>query len=279
LASSGDDGRPRGRRSPRLWRFLASHTDGRFVRSARRLAESAVALLHAENHNPLSNGEAYLLDRLGGQAAVIFDVGANRGDWTAIARQRCPRAQVHCFELVGETRARLGERYRVDPHVHVASYGLAEAASTVRVKHYPEHDPWSSLYDYPHPAVAVWRDEPVESGDRYVEREGIGAIDLLKTDVEGADLRVLRGFRATLAAGRVSVIQFEYGYAAILSRALLIDFYEYLEPLGFRIGKLHRHGVRFRPYSLFDENFFGPNFVAVQASRSALLEQLAERRA
>ena len=58
--------------------------------------------------------------------------------------------------------------------------------------------------------------------------------------------------------------------------ALLIDFYEHLVPLGYQVGKLHRDHVEFRPYRFNDENFFGPNYVAVHSSRADVIGHLSE---
>jgi len=87
---------------------------------------------------------------------------------------------------------------------------------------------------------------------------------------------VLRGFEAALTRRAISVIQFEYGYACILARGLLIDFYDYLESRGYILGKLHSKRVNFRPYRLKDENFFGPNFVAVHRDENELIARLSD---
>lgn len=87
-------------------------------------------------------------------------------------------------------------------------------------------------------------------------------------------MAVLQGFGGALQRHAIRAIQFEYGYAAVYSHALLADFYRLLEPLGYVIGRLGRDGVAFAPYRLEDENFFGPNFVAVQAREAQLVRRL-----
>lgn len=51
---------------------------------------------------------------------------------------------------------------------------------------------------------------PLLSVDAWRERAGIGLIDVLKIDVEGHDVHVLRGAGRTLSAGLASVVMFEY---------------------------------------------------------------------
>ena len=61
----------------------------------------------------------------------------------------------------------------------------------------------------------------------------------------------------------------------MLTRFLLADIYEMLEPLGFDIGKLYPNYVDFSPYSPMLENFLGPNYIAVHQQHSGLRSRLA----
>ena len=257
-----------------IWGWFARHSDDRSVRRLRRLVHAAGRYVHAENHDFGTNGETWLLDLLGPSAELILDVGACFGDWAFEAVRRTPSAEVHCFEIASPTRRSLEARARDEPRMHVVPAGLAESEGRMRVKYYETKPGWSSVYDYPHNAPSTWLDETVTTGDSYLDEIGNPSVDLVKLDTEGAELAILTGFRKALAAGTVRVIQFEYGYAAVFSHGLLRDFYEFLEPLGYRIGRLGRGGVEFRPYSLEDENFFGPNMVAVRAAEQRLVDSL-----
>lgn len=259
-----------------LWSILASHSDDLPVCATRNAVYWLTEFLHAENHDFCTNGEARVLECLGPTATSLLDVGANRGAWALEARRRCPNATIYCFEIASETRKHLHANLAADvAGVHILDFGLADQAGFERVKYYPGHDAMASMYDYPHPERSVWTEERVQTGDAFVNDQGLTHIDLLKVDTEGADFRVLRGFDSALSRGVISVVQFEYGYACILARALLIDFYEYLEPKGYVIGKLRAKHVDFRPYRLKDENFFGPNFVAVHRNHPTLIARFA----
>jgi FkbM family methyltransferase len=261
-----------------IWNWFARHSDDRSVRRLRRLVHTAGRYVHAENHDITTNGETRLLDLLGPDADLILDVGACVGDWALEAARRAPSAEIHCFEIVSPTRRTLETRTRNEPRIHVVPTGLAESEGRARVKYYEARPGWSSVYDYPHDAPSVWLEETVTTGDSYLEEIGNPSVDLLKVDAEGAELAILRGFRKALSSGSVRVIQFEYGYAAVLSHGLLRDFYALLDPLGYKIGRLGRVGVDFHPYSLGNENFFGPNMVAIRASEQRLLGSLVAGR-
>jgi len=258
--------------SRKLHAFLARHSDARLTRAARRCAEASVALLHSENTDPRTNGEFELLRRLGpDMLRTVIDVGANRGNWSREVLRLQPEAVVYCSEISEPTRQAL--RLAV-PNAVVVECGLLDRDGEVRVKHYPGDDRLSSVYDYPHALPAVWREERVMRGDRLIDEQKLERIDMLKIDVEGADLAVLRGFRHALEAARIRVLQFEYGYASVLARTFLLDFFELLEPNDYVLGEIHQSGVELLHYRLERENFFGPNFVAVHRSLPELLNRL-----
>jgi hypothetical protein len=100
-------------------------------------------------------------------------------------------------------------------------------------------------------------------------------IDLLKIDVEGLEGEVVLGFLDTIRKRKIRCIQFEYGYANVLSHFLLFDFYRRLEPMGYVVGKIFPDRVEFRPYSLEMESFKGPNYIAVLVDQQVLIRQLS----
>ena len=65
--------------------------------------------------------------------------------------------------------------------------------------------------------------------DAFLSTRGIAHVDLLKLDVEGAELSALRGLGELLAPERTEVVQFEYGGTTLDAGNRLGDFFELLE--------------------------------------------------
>lgn len=272
----------------RLWKQGLAGRGDRFIARHRRsvpmrwLACGSEAYLRAyknRNYDQWTNGEGWLLATLCGTSVrCLFDVGASVGDWTATARGMSPQAVVHCFEAAPQTAARLRRRFAADARVVVNAVGLADHGGEIRLRHFPDAVGFTtSVADYPRDLPHIEVTAPVTTGDDYVDRQGIEAIDLLKIDVEGGEPQVLRGFERSFVAGRIAAVQFEYGRVNILTRFLLKDFYEFFDGHGFTVGKLYPNYLDLRAYRLEDEDFVGPNFVAVRRDRQDLLDRLVPR--
>jgi FkbM family methyltransferase len=112
----------------------------------------------------------------------------------------------------------------------------------------------------------------IRRGDSFLENIGSSKVTLLKIDVEGYELQVLRGFGKRIRD--VRCIQFEYGVPNIHSRTLLRDLVLYLESLGFMVGRIFPKGVRFGRWSPVSERFMGNNYVAVGNEDENLITSL-----
>lgn len=243
-----------------------------------------VALAYANAQFDIAiNGEKWLLHRMAAFAPkVMFDVGANRGEWAVAALESCSQATVHAFEIVSETYDHLKQATAVFGQRIVANNcGLSDKDGSLDVFFTPGCDVHSSFLEGAHALTGnedyVRVSRPVRAGDGYLAEKGIAKIDVLKVDTEGAEPLVLEGFKGALAAGKVDVIQFEYGKHALITRHFLKDFYDRLQGFGFVLGKLYPDGVAFKDYAIEDENFIGPNYIACRAARGDIIEALKLR--
>jgi len=233
---------------------------------------------HYENYSAdfRTNGEFAILEKLATRdLKVFFDVGANLGEYAAELARSFPGAAIHSFEIVPEIAASLRANVGHLPGVRINDFGLSDEAGELDVKRYAGPTGVNSIYDFPHEGESEWIKGRVITGDAYVKEHGIRHIDFLKMDVEGAEPRVLRGFSETFRAGKIDIVQFEYGQVNIITKHLLRDHYAFFEELGFVVGKIYPKRVEFRDYELRHEDFLGLNYLAVRKERRDLLELLS----
>jgi FkbM family methyltransferase len=186
--------------------------------------------------------------RLIGTGDVVFDVGTNVGVWLLRAARRAGEiGSVHAFEPVPENLAR--------PRTHLSLNALDFARVDPRVlSSEPGEVPFfpSRMSNSGMGSLGPSRSsaEPVRvtatTLDLYCQEHGIGHVDFLKVDVEGAELLVFRGGARLLAAANAPAIMFEAGdsLAAGLSGSTAATK-EVLEYCGYRT--FHFTGTRLEP--------------------------------
>jgi FkbM family methyltransferase len=214
------------------------------------------------NDDPATNGEQWLLNAVLPGCLTVFDVGANRGDWTASALAVNPGVTVHCFEPSLATFNELIAR-RFPPAVLCNPVGLSAERRAAALFVFDSHPALNSLYcrqglEDGWGIAPPTRQESVEliRLDEYCDAHGVTSIDYLKLDVEGHELDVLRGGQRLFDDGRIKYGQFEYGGCNIDSRLLLHDLFGWFDAVGYRLFKLLPD--RLRPIARYDqrlENF------------------------
>ncbi len=219
------------------------------------------------DQNSATNGEYALIESLRTtEMKVIFDVGANTGDWTAHMLACFPDAHVHAFELSAETFAKLKQN-QTGPRTTLNPFGLSHTDQQISFEHNIDHPDITSIHAGAGLNRVQGRTETrtaeTQTGDAYCAAQGIDQIDYLKIDTEGHDIHVLRGFERMLASGKIARIQFEYNSAAIAGRAYLRDFFDLLEK-DYTLNRITPKGLVPETYGMFSENFITSNFLALR---------------
>lgn len=189
--------------------------------------------------------ETALLERVLRPGDVFVDAGANIGYFTAVAASRVgPAGQVHAFEPVPEYCARVEAFCAANPAyaVHVQPDALGDAEGTAEVRVTRERNiGWNTMV----PGLMNSADARgthtvrVRRLDAYLAERGIARVALLKVDVEGFELPVLRGMTGHFARGDRPVILCEIAPAAYpLLGSRIADLFELLAGHGYRATDL-----------------------------------------
>lgn len=151
---------------------------------------------------------------------VVFDIGANVGNITSLfAKQTTENGQVHAFEPGSDTYEKLVHRIAGEkvPQVVVNRLALSDTIGKAKFHVYDkDHSTLNSLADRPLENYGIDLEKQVEevctmTVDAYCRDHDVKSIDLLKIDVEGAELAVLRGASEMFAKKQVRCCIFEFG--------------------------------------------------------------------
>lgn len=156
--------------------------------------------------------EAFLSLALPGM--TIFDVGANLGIYTLMAAKRVgARGVVHAFEPTPRIVKKLQDNIRLNhfSNVIVNQVAVSNTRGTAQFFIHDEDDR-SSLAPISGTAISV----PLITLDDYVAQQGISHLDLMKLDVEGAEVQVLNGSKRLLSGPRAPTILLEINPTALM---------------------------------------------------------------
>lgn len=200
----------------------------------RLLFRIAVSGMGINNYDGTSRDERLFLRQLAKKLpaeTVILDVGANQGQYAALARAAFPSAAIHSFEPNPAAFDRLrktAERLKV----HAVPKGCADRSGTLTL-YDSSTEAGSGLASFvpgifEFTGIAPARIEAtVTTVSEYCAEQGIQRVGLLKIDVEGLELDVLRGAAGML--DRIDTVQFEFNEMNLFSHSNMADIERLLD--------------------------------------------------
>lgn len=227
------------------------------------------------------NGELRVLKILAGfQPKCLLDVGANRGEWTKLAASFLPDAKIYAFEIVPSTFEMMSRELKDRHNTTCLNYGLSDEDSFITIRLGED----STMATACQIAAMRQHDEyytnavegRIRRAENVMAEYSLKAVDFVKIDTEGMDLKVIRGFGERLID--VRAVQFEYGIFNIASHDLLADYWQHLEKYGFKVGKIYPNAVLFMDYHFELENFYGSNYIAIKRDNYELMQALCGNR-
>ncbi|MEM7004588.1 MAG: FkbM family methyltransferase [Pseudomonadota bacterium] len=226
------------------------------------------------------NGEAYAIRNMishtnGMDQLVVFDIGANQGDWTKqlllsmpAERKEQDRLSVHAFEPVPETSAMY--RDAIDAMVGSNTVTLHETAMSdkpgvAEIGLYSAGAGTNSIhFDKDDCQIETTLKIDLSTIDGFVAKHGLERVHYAKCDTEGHDARVILGARQSLEQGVIDVLQFEYNHRWVFARSFLKDIFDLIDVLPYSLAKITENGaLLYETWHPELDRFFQSNYILV----------------
>ena len=191
---------------------------------------------------------------------TALDIGANRGDWATAFLKVFRHSKVICFEpdpLSKQYFQVLLDRF---PSLELNNIALAERNGNAIL--YTRDEVWGGASIVSRVRNGFNRKLNVELStlDSFIDSRELFP-DVIKIDVEGAEMLVLQGAINTLS--RVSIVQFEFSDLQMASKLYFKDFFDFFTSAGFRLGRITPSGIAWiNVYDPLEEYFRTTNFIA-----------------
>ena len=185
--------------------YLLKTSIGHFMLAARDKVEIvSAALLNPESVGTLANDQlaTYLITRLCGKGKVFIDVGAHIGSILSEVRRNCESVEIFAIEAIPGKADNIRNSFK---GVTVYNCAVGDHEGDVTFYENTQKSGYSSLLKPSNLDFVNELTVPLRKLDNLISHQGV---DVIKIDVEGAELSVLQGSNSIIKTSN-PVILFE----------------------------------------------------------------------
>lgn len=197
---------------------------------------------------------------------IVFDVGANIGEWSRHYRELTGSGLLFMFEPQPACQDAIISKNIINSQLVRSAVGNQTGAMKLYTSSPTDgsaslHERHDSFFDeLTYEAIDV----EVLSLDDFIKQQNLDFIDFIKFDIEGHELDALKGLMKALTAGKIGALSFEFGSGNLNSGTCFRDFWKLLHKQ-YHISVITPSG-RLREITSYyeDEEFYRgvSNFIA-----------------
>lgn len=201
---------------------------------------------------------------------VVFDIGANKGEYTKLISNIINNAQIFSFEPHPKTFNVLKNNCQNNSNITLFNCALSSEKGKLELFDYKSKDGSShaslssEIFSTVHNSEITSHQVDVSTVDSICKENNVKFIDFLKIDVEGYELDVLKGTNKMIESNKIKYIQFEFTQLNTTTRIYFKDFWEVLSEK-YKIYRLLPNDLlEIKIYDPTSNEIFGyQNFVAI----------------
>ncbi len=201
---------------------------------------------------------------------IVFDVGANKGEYTNLLANTIKNINIFSFEPHPKTFEVLTNNCK-QKNIKLFNCALSSQKGIMELFDYESKDGSShaslseEIFSTIHNSTVVSHKVDVSTVDIICKENNIEEIDFLKIDVEGYELDVLKGSSFMLETNLIKIIQFEFTQLNTTTRIYFKDFWELLSEKYNIYRLLPNDLLEIKNYNATMDEIFGyQNYVAIK---------------
>ncbi len=218
-----------------------------------------------------TDGELHLLEQFLRPNDVVFDVGANVGEWSLYALEAERSIHLYSFEPLPLIFSDMQSKLSGYPNAQAFNLALSDQRGKRDFCYYDETYEFSGLsgfyvrevlkIDHQLPKIIEVQQETLPC---FCKQQNLDKIDFLKIDAEGAEWIIIKGAAPLIENKRIRAIQFEYGGCYVDAHTTLKEIYDFFSKNDYLLFRIMPHGlIRITQWEPGLENFDLSNYVAI----------------
>jgi FkbM family methyltransferase len=236
------------RRRTDRWITIRDYDDGSSFRLNR--ASPMGSAIYWEGHYSL-NEIAILKERLP-RDGVFVDGGAHAGEFTLVGAKLAPEGRVIAFEPVSRVFEQLSENVRSNRYANVVTFRLALSDSKGELEMFVGDPTDPDRFDDDIVATqfcGFGRENAIERVpavclDQIVRDLALTRLDLIKLDIEGAELLALRGAEESIRRFRPALILEVHAPLFAAAGTSLDDLFDFIDRHRYRVSLITDYQLR-----------------------------------
>ena len=252
-------------------------------RRAWRLGRRMYMQARGEVGNSIAfNGEAELIRQMArahrsmgsDRAFHAIDIGANRGEWThsLIDSMGNLAYSVDIFEPVPSTLDSLRADFATCPPVRIHAAAVSDHVGTATMHIVGQAAGTNSLDGASFDIAGGSLEVALTTLPIALTEMGYPVVDLVKIDVEGHDIVILRSLGDVLRSATIGAIQFEYNWRWLANGGSLYEVFAMIEGTGYRLARVAKAGpIIINSWNPEIDRFLEANYVLLSPSTVAVL--------
>lgn len=193
---------------------------------------------------------------------LIFDIGANRGNYTDFVLSLFPNAKILLVEPNDIWINELSEKYAGNKNIKILNMLVGQKQTDLLFYYFTNsNDQLSSIYKRP-----VFDDLPMQTKFKTcttidaIMDQMLEFVDFIKVDTEGAEFDVIKGTVKSFCDQKIKFMQIEYGGTYPDAGITMKEIIRFVNALGYRIYSFNNFFSELNPET-FIEDYHYDNYL------------------